>query len=273
MLTINLIDTGLFILTGSCAGFAAGLLGVGGGLIIVPVLYLVFTHQGYDPAYLMHMALTTSLATIVFTSISSTRAHHRRQAVIWPLVFLLSPGIIVGAWFGGLFASQIDSRYLINTFAIFEFLVALNLILKKQTAQHAKTISPVAATFGGFSIGFVSTIVGIGGGTMTVPFLHWFNISIRKAVATSAACGFPIALVGALSYIYASYGLNMGHSTVTTSATIGYLHLDALLFIAISSFISAPLGARVAHAISEKTLRLSFAILLFGLSFIMFLNN
>ena len=273
MLSVDLIDTGLFILTGAGAGFAAGLLGVGGGLIIVPVLYLVFAHQGYEQLHLMHMALTTSLATIVFTSISSTRAHHKKEAVLWPIVFLLSPGIIIGAWFGGLFASQINSQYLINTFAIFEFLVAVNLILKKQTTQHNTAIKPLTATAGGFSIGFISTIVGIGGGTMTVPFLHWFNISIRKAVATSAACGFPIALVGALSYIYASYSLDINSSTGTESETIGYLHLDALLFIAISSFIFAPLGVKVAHTITERTLRISFAVLLFSLSFIMFLNN
>jgi uncharacterized membrane protein YfcA len=268
-----MIDTGMFVLTGACAGFAAGLLGVGGGLIIVPVLYLVFAHQGYDPLYLMHMALTTSLATIVFTSISSTRAHHKRQAVLWPLVFLLSPGIIIGAWLGGLFASDINSQNLINSFAIFEFIVAVNLILKRQTTQHNTAIKPLTATAGGFSIGFISTIVGIGGGTMTVPFLHWFNISMRRAVATSAACGFPIALVGTLSYIYASYGLNIHNSAGAESTTIGYLHLNALLYIATSSFIFAPLGAKVAHNISEKTLRISFAVLLFSLSFIMFLNN
>lgn len=273
MLTLNLIDTGLFILTGAGAGFAAGLLGVGGGLIIVPVLFLVFAQQGYDPQHLMHMALTTSLATIVITSISSTRAHHKKQAVIWPLVYLLSPGILIGAWFGGVFASKIDSQYLINTFAVFEFLVAINLILKKQTTQHETKITTPTATLGGFSIGFISSIVGIGGGTMTVPFLHWFNVSIRKAVATSAACGFPIALAGALSYIYASYGIKINNPAAGASATIGYLHLTAGLFIAISSFMFAPLGAKVAHTVSEKTLRLSFAFLLFGLSFIMFLSN
>jgi uncharacterized membrane protein YfcA len=264
---LNLIEVCLYIFTGASAGFAAGLLGVGGGLIIVPVLYYIFSGQGYEQQLLMHMALTTSLATIVITSISSTLAHHKKQAVLWPIVFIVSPGIVIGAAFGGVFASSIDSNSLRTFFAFFELFVAINLILKKQPAQHESSIGPATATAGGFVIGFISTIVGIGGGTLTVPFLHWFNISIRKAVATSAACGFPIALTGTLSYLYVSYGVHPAYTH-----TIGYLHLEALLFIAASSFVFAPVGAKLAHIISEKTLRLSFACILFLLSARMFLS-
>lgn len=267
MLDLNLIETGAYILTGACAGFAAGLLGVGGGLIIVPVLFFIFSAQGYETPYLMQMALATSLATIVITSISSTRAHHKKHAVLWPVVFLLSPGIIVGAWFGGLFASAIDSNNLKSFFSIFEFAVAINLLLKKQPSQHNTAIKKTVAAASGAVIGFVSAIVGIGGGTMTVPFLHWFNISMRNAVATSAACGFPIALIGTFSYIYASYGTHTGNAFA-----IGYLQLDALFFIAGSSFIFAPLGAKVAHSISEQALRLTFAFILFALGFTMLLR-
>jgi uncharacterized membrane protein YfcA len=194
----------IYLLTGAFSGFAAGLLGVGGGLIIVPVLFFIFSASGYETPYLMQMALTTSLATIVITSISSTRAHHKKQAVIWSLVFLLSPGIILGAAFGGLFASSINSDSLKNFFAVFEFAVAANLLLNKRPARQDKEIKKMTAASGGAVIGFISTLVGIGGGTMTVPFLHWFNISMRNAVATSAACGFPIALTGTLAFIYAS---------------------------------------------------------------------
>lgn len=267
MFALDFIEISAYIFTGACAGFAAGLLGVGGGLIIVPVLFFIFATQGHETQYLMQMALTTSLATIVFTSISSTRAHHKRQAVLWPVVLLLSPGIIFGAWFGGLFASAINSDNLKSFFSIFEFAVAINLLLKKQPAQHNTAIKKNIAIAGGAVIGFVSTIAGIGGGTMTVPFLHWFNISMRNAVATSAACGFPIALIGTLSYIYASYQLPLDDPF-----SIGYLQLDALLFIAGSSFLFAPLGAKVAHSISEKTLRLSFSFILFVLGFIMLLK-
>jgi uncharacterized protein len=260
------IETGLYLLTGAFAGFAAGLLGVGGGLIIVPVLYFIFSAQGHGPQHLMHMALTTSLATIVFTSISSTLAHNKRKAVLWPLVFVLSPGIIIGSWFGGIFAADLDSEILGSVFAVFEFLVALNLLFKKPSTRLADSMHKAIATTGGIVIGFISTIVGIGGGTMTVPFLHWFNIPMRNAVATSAACGFPIALIGTLSFVYSSWTLPAGNSF-----SIGYLQVYALLIIASSSYLFAPLGARTAHVISEKALRLSFAFILFALSITMFL--
>jgi uncharacterized membrane protein YfcA len=267
LLELDLIEVCLYILTGAFAGLAAGLFGVGGGLIIVPVLYYIFSTQGYDQQHLMHIAVATSLATIVFTSISSTLAHHKKQAVIWSLVFLLSPGIIIGAWFGGIFATELDNKTLTSIFAIFELLIAINLLLKKQATQHETNIKKIVATTGGFIIGFISTIVGIAGGTMTVPFLHWFNISMHKAVATSAACGFPIALIGTLSYVYTGWGLQLNNTL-----SIGYLHLYALFFIASSSFIFAPLGAKLAHTISEKTLRLSFSLLLLILSMTMFLT-
>jgi len=252
------------MLTGAFAGFAAGLLGVGVGLIIVPVLFFIFASHGYEQQYLMQMALTTSLATIVITSISSTRAHHRRGAVLWPLVLLLSPGIILGAALGGVFASSINSDSLRLFFAIFEFAVATNMLVKKQPAPLDKNLGRNAAFSGGIGIGFISTLVGIGGGTMTVPFLHWFNIPMRYAVATSAACGFPIALIGTLSFIVTSYDQSFGNPH-----SLGYLQYDAFLFVAGSSFLVAPLGAKVAHSVSEKTLRTSFALLLFTLGIIM----
>jgi len=260
-----LVEVTLYIVTGAFAGIAAGLFGVGGGLIIVPVLYYIFSTQGYDQQHLMHMAVATSLATIVFTSLSSALAHHKKQAVLWPIVFLLSPGIVIGAWSGGIFAATLDTEILTSLFAVFELLIAANLLLQKIPEQHQTTINKIAAATGGTLIGFISTIVGIAGGTMTVPFLHWFNISMHKAVATSAACGFPIALIGTLSYIYSGWGLQL-----TDTPTIGYLQLYAILFIAPSSFIFAPLGAKLAHSISEKTLRYSFAFILLLLSIAMF---
>lgn len=264
MLELNLIELLLYISTGAFAGFAAGLFGVGGGLIIVPVLYYIFASQGYDPQYLMQMALTTSLATIVITSISSTLAHHKKQAVLWPLVLTLSPGIIIGSWLGGAFASVINSDYLRLFFIVFEFSVATNLLLSKQASHHNTEIKKSIATTGGTVIGFISTVVGIGGGTMTVPFLHWFNISMKNAVATSAACGLPIALIGTLSFVYSSYDISVG-----SAYSIGYLQVTAFLFIATSSFLFAPLGVKVAHSISDKTLKLNFSALLFALGTIM----
>jgi uncharacterized membrane protein YfcA len=264
---LNLIEVGLYLLTGAFAGFAAGLFGVGGGLIIVPVLYHAFSTQGYDQQHLMHMAIATSLATIVITSISSSLAHQKKRAVLWPVFILLTPGIIFGSWSGGIFASSLRNSELTSIFAVFEFIVALHLLLKRQPPQHASAIGKLPAGIGGFIIGFISAIVGIGGGTMTVPFLHWFNVSMRNAVATSAACGFPIALFGTLSYVYTGWDRELGGAAV-----IGYLNLQALFFIALTSFIFATLGAKVAHSISETKLRLSFALLLFVLGATMFLS-
>ena len=261
---IHLFDIALYLVTGAFAGFAAGLLGIGGGLIIVPVLYFIFSTLGYEAQQLMHMALTTSLATIIVTSISSTRAHHKKKAVLWPLVFLLSPGIILGAWSGGFFAASINTDYLRNIFIVFEFIVAFNLLLNKRPKKHTSRINKIVATIGGYIIGMISTLVGVGGGTMTVPFLHWFNIPMRNAIATSAACGFSIALIGTLSFIYASYDLPS-----SGLYAIGYLQYDAFLFISLSSYLFAPLGAKVAHSISETSLRLSFSALLFILAIIM----
>ena len=265
-MTPTLLETLLYLFTGAAAGFAAGLLGVGGGLIIVPVLYFIFASQGYPPQLIMHMALATSLASIVITAASSTYAHHKKQAVLWPVFLLLTPGILIGAWSGGLFASSVDSRVLKTFFAVFELLVAVHLLLKKQPAAHSERIGKIAAGTGGLIIGFISSLVGIGGGTMTVPFLHWFNVPMKRAVATSAACGLPIAVAGSLSYIAASYELATG------SANIGYLNLHALWFIAVASFLFAPIGARVAHSISDRALRLSFSSLLFFLGISMLLN-
>lgn len=259
-------DIALYLLTGSFAGFFAGLLGVGGGLIIVPILYFIFASQGIEASHLMHMALATSLATIIVTSISSAYAHHKKQAVLWPVVFLLSPGILFGAWSGGIFAANLDTGILKPVFGIFELLVALHLLSNIQSKEHELSIEPVKATAGGFIIGNVSAIVGIGGGTLTVPFLHWHRINIRSAIATSAACGFPIALAGAASYIYAGWAVEG-----LPQHSLGYVNLTAFASIILTSFLFAPLGAKAAHIMPERKLKIGFAILLLLISLKMLL--
>lgn len=254
-------DVILYLLTGSFAGFAAGLLGIGGGLIIVPILYFVFASQGIEQSHLMHMALATSLATIIFTSISSSFAHHKKQAVVWSTVFLLAPGICTGAWTGGIIASYLNTDILKPVFGVFEFLVALHLLGNIRTKQHVLLIKPIKATIGGLLIGNVSAIVGIGGGTLTVPFLHWHKFKIRNAIATSAACGLPIALFGTASYIVAGWGIN-----TLPEQTLGYVELSAFASIVIASIIFAPLGAKAAHIIPERTLKTGFGLFLLLLS-------
>jgi uncharacterized membrane protein YfcA len=247
----------LYLLTGAIAGLSAGLLGIGGGLIIVPVLFFIFSYQAIPAEHVMHMALATSLATIIVTSLSSASAHHRRNAVLWPIVFNLSPGIVIGAWLGAIFASSLGSDILRPVFGIFELLVAIHLLLNYRPETHSTSISRTTSITGGIVIGFISSIVGIGGGTLTVPFLLWHNISIRKAVASSAACGFPIAVAGTTAYVVS------GWDTAGLPAyTLGYVSLSAFAIIIITSMIAAPAGAALAHKLPEKTLRIIFALFL-----------
>ncbi len=256
MADIALIDALLYLLTGAIAGFAAGLLGVGGGLIVVPVLYFVFSAQGMDPAIVMHSALATSLATIIVTSISSTLAHHKKHAVLWPLVWRLTPGIAIGAWSGAMLAARLDTTMLKPVFAVFELLVALHLLRRALPKQHCSTLKTASAGLGGLVIGFVSAIVGIGGGTLTVPFLHWHNIAMRQAIATSAACGLPIAVVATAAYIVS------GWQAALPAPSLGFVHLPALSFIVPTSYLAAPLGAHLAHWLPEKQLQTGFALFL-----------
>jgi uncharacterized membrane protein YfcA len=266
----NLIEILLYILTGAFAGFSAGLLGIGGGLIIVPVLYFIFSTQGYEQQHLMHIALATSLATIVITSISSTLAHQRKRAVLWPVVLLLTPGIALGAWIGASFAAQLDTAILKPVFGVFEIFVALLLFSNYQSKQHKLAIKTVNGFIGGSIIGGISSIVGIGGGTLTVPFLNWHKINIKNAIATSAACGLPIAVFATASYIFNGWNFT-DDAANTTKTLVGYVHIQAFAVIAISSFLFAPLGAKLAHSISDRLLKKVFSIflLLLGLKMLL----
>jgi uncharacterized membrane protein YfcA len=256
----------LYLLTGAAAGLSAGLLGIGGGLIIVPILFFIFSHQPVATEHVMHMALATSLATIIVTSLSSARAHHKRGAVLWPIVFRLSPGIIIGAWLGAMFASTLASNTLRPVFGVFELLVAIHLLVNYKPGAHTTFVNSTKSITGGVVIGGISSIVGIGGGTLTVPFLLWHNISIRHAVASSAACGFPIALAGTVTYIFSGWSMES-----LPAHTLGYVYLPAFAMIIITSIITAPLGASLAHRLPEKTLRLFFAMFLLILGFKMLL--
>jgi uncharacterized membrane protein YfcA len=267
---LDLTSVLLYLLTGCFAGFSAGLLGIGGGLIIVPVLFFVFSSQGYESEALMHMALATSLATIITTSISSTLAHHKKRAVLWPVFFSLAPALCAGAWLGAMLASKMDTAVLKPVFGIFELFVAALMLSQYQSRRHQLRIRPANAIIGGGIIGSLSAIIGIGGGTLTVPFLHWHNIDIKHAVATSAACGLPIAIFATASYVIS--GWQLPAEFAETQNSLGYVQLDAFFFIALSSFIFAPLGARTAHRLSSKNLKKTFALLLLALGLKMLLS-
>jgi len=182
------------------AGLMAGLLGIGGGLVIVPVLALLFAGQGFAADTIMHFAIGSSLATIVLTSIASFMAHHRRSGVLWAVVRPLTPGIVLGALLGAWLARQVEGPVLAVIFGVFEILIAIQLLWGRQPASRRGLPDRAGLGIAGFVIGAVSAVLGIGGGTLTVPFLLWHRVDIRNAVGTAAACGLPIAFAGAAGF-------------------------------------------------------------------------
>ncbi len=245
---------------GSVSGFLAGLLGIGGSMLMVPVMTWVLARQGVPALYVVHAAIGTSLATICIASLSSIRAHHRRGAVRWPLVFALTPGILLGAYLGSLIATHLDSRVLGFVFAFFLAFSAMQMIanLKPKAArQLPQTPGMVAA---GGVIGTVSGLLGAGGGFISVPFMTWCNVPIHNAVATSAALGFPIAVAGTVGYV-----VNGWNTPGMPAWTVGFVYLPALLVIVLASVCLAPLGAKVAHSMNTSGLKRAFACLLLTL--------
>jgi uncharacterized membrane protein YfcA len=243
-----------YLALGAFAGIMAGLLGVGGGLIIVPALAWILQLQQVSEAVIMHLAIGTSLATIVITSISSVRAHHHHGAVLWPVFWKLTPGIVAGALVGAKIADLLPSATLRIVFSLFVLLVAAQMGFAAKPAPHRDLPGTAGMLTAGGVIGFVSAIVGIGGGSLTVPFLNWCNTSIRHAVATSAACGLPIAIAGALGFV-----VNGWNRADLPSWSGGYVYGPALLGIAAASMLSAPWGARLAHTLPTEVLKKVFA--------------
>ena len=246
-----------YLLTGTVAGVMAGLLGVGGGLVIVPVLVWLFRKIGMDESIVMHLAVGTSLATIVVTSISSVRSHHKRGAVRWPLFRQLAPGIVVGALLGAAIAEQLDTLWLQRVFGLFAIIVSFQMAFSTKVKPHRQLPGRAGMASAGGLIGMVSSVVGIGGGSMTVPFLSWNNVPMVNAVATSSACGLPIAVAGAAGFLVAGWG-----NAALPQYSSGYLYWPAVAGIVVTSFLMAPVGAALAHRLPVKSLRKIFAALL-----------
>jgi uncharacterized membrane protein YfcA len=239
-------------------GIVAGLLA---GLIIVPALCYLFELQGISPEATLHLAIGTSLGTIVFTSLSSAGAHHRRGAVDLGIVMRISPGILAGTYLGGLLASRMVTHTLKVVFAGFLLLVAAQMLSGAKPQPTRVFPKMVGATAVGTAIGTVSGLVGIGGGSMSVPFMLWCNVDTRRAVGTSAAIGLPIAVSGALSY-----AINGMRSPLHLPHTWGYLHWPALFGVAVLSVATAPLGAQLAFRVAPAKIKRYFALLLIAMS-------
>jgi uncharacterized membrane protein YfcA len=253
MLSTQLLS---YLSLGVIAGFCAGLFGIGGGLVIVPAL--VYLLQSQSPGdHLMQTVIGTSLATVIPTALASTWAHHRHGAVAWPLVRRLAPGIVIGTAGGAVIADLIGSNALRSFFAVFLFAAALHMAFGGWPAGRRALPGRRGMTAAGIIIGAVSALVGIGGGTLTTPFLAWCRVELRRAVATSAACGLPIALTGTVAYLIA--GLN---ESGLPAGNGGYIHWPAAAAIAATSICTAPLGARLTHRLPVILLRRLFAVLL-----------
>lgn len=256
------MDWVLYLLVGSFAGVLAGLFGVGGGAIIVPILIVIFSLQGFAEQSLVHVAVGTSFATIVITSASSILAHHKLGNILWPVVRLMAPGLMLGVVLGSIVASSVAGTQLQLAIAVFLMLVAVQMFSGLQPPAAFGLPGAFGLATAGGVIGGASAFFGIGGGSLTVPFLSAARASMHNAVATSAACGFPIALLGALTYGY--QGLKVEGLPAFSS---GYIYWPAFAGIAIASMPCAKLGAKLAMKLPEKILKRSFALLLFGIGF------
>lgn len=261
----------IYLSIGVIAGLLAGLLGIGGGLVIVPALLAVYSRFTWQSDQLMQIALGTSLATIIFTSVSSVWAHHQRGAVQWDIVKRLSVGILLGALIGGFTAQFVAGKYLQYFFALFELYVAIQMFHVTTTPKVQITSTHLPSNTlmigAGIVIGKISSLLGIGGGTLTVPFLYWHNIDLHKAIASSAACGIPIAIAGTIGYIIGGW-----NQPYLPQPSLGYIYLPSMISITISSMLFAPLGVKISHQLPVNLLKKIFSGLLIILSAYMFIK-
>ncbi len=250
-----------FLAVGCGAGFLAGLLGIGGGMVMVPLMTWLLDHRGFPPDALVKVAVATSLSTICFTSLASVRAHHRRGAVDWSVVKPFAPGIVVGSLIGAQIANAIPGTVLATLFAIFVAASGLQMFMDRKP-KPARVLPGPKGMFGaGGVIGMLASLVGAGGGFISVPFMTWCNVPVHRAVGTSSALGFPIAIAGTVGYVLAGWNLHG-----MPAGTLGYLYLPAVGLISITSVLLAPYGASVAHRMNVRQLKRVFAVMLFVLA-------
>ncbi|WP_286240402.1 sulfite exporter TauE/SafE family protein [Neptuniibacter halophilus] len=256
----------IYLLLGAAAGVVAGLFGIGGGLLIVPVLVFSFELQGMSADVLTHAAVATSLATIVATSISSTMAHHKRGAVRWDIFRPLSMGIVLGAFLGVVTAGKMTGEWLQISLGCFAIAISIQMAFNLKPGAGDQEISTTGHGIAGGVIGWFSAIFGIGGGTLSVPYLSWGRIQMQQAVATSAACGLPIALMGALTNIWQGWD-----HPLMPEWSAGFIYLPALLGIVLTSTLFAKVGAKLAHSLPPLLLKRIFAgfLLVVGLRFLL----
>ena len=255
-----------YLAAGAISGLLAGLFGIGGGMIIVPILIYIFKAQGVPEAALTHVGIGTSLTTIIVTSIISLRAHDSKGAVNWSVWKLMAPGLVIGSLIGAGVASVIHGNSLQAIIGIGAFLVGLKMLFTKNKSleenNFSKLPSPLGQTSLGSLIGIVSAIFGIGGGTLTVPILNHYGLKIQNAVGTSAACGLPIAASGAFGFFVFGQFVDPSVKEVLPSGVLGFVHIYAFICLSLASFFTARIGAKLTHKLPAAALKKAFAVLL-----------
>jgi len=250
-----------YLAIGVIAGFAAGLLGIGGGAMIVPMLVFVFAEQGIPVEHRLHIALGTAMAGVIFTSVSSVRAHHRFGAVDWKIARAIAPGILAGSFGAALVAGFIPTRPLAMIFTALVFYAATQIFFDLRPKNTRPLPGPAGLFAAGALIGGGSSMASAGGAFLSIPFLAWCSVPLRRAIGTAAAIGFPIAVAGTAGYVL--QGLRA--STLPAGA-LGYVYLPALAPVVVTSMLTAPLGARLAHRLPVKRLRMVLAVMLYAMA-------
>lgn len=249
-----------YLLIGAMVGFLAGLLGIGGGMIIVPLLVFVFSARSFPEASLMHASLGTAMATILFTSISSVRAHHRHGGVDWTIARAIAPGILLGGFAAPALAAQIPTRPLAMFFTAFMFYAATQTLFRMQPKATRELPGAGGLFVAGGVIGLLSSLLAAGGAFLSIPFMTWCKVPLRRAIGTAAAIGFPVAAAGTIGYVL--NGLRVGH---LPEWSLGFVYLPALVPIVITSMLAAPLGAQLTHTLPVAKFRIVFALVLYSI--------
>lgn len=258
---MDLISISLLALLGCCTGFLAGLLGIGGGLVLTPFLTMILAGRVIPDEIAVHVAIATSLSTIIFTSASSVRAHASRGGVVWHIVLAGAPGILLGSVIGAQISGFLSNFAISLMFGCFVMFSALRMFFGKNSKSNRALPGSVGICAAGGAVGAISSLVGAGGGFISVPLMTACNVPIHRAVGTSAALGFPIAVAGTMGYIWSGWNY-----PGLPDYSLGFLYLPALVSVAVCSVLTAPIGAKVAHSIDTKPLKRIFASLLFVLA-------
>jgi uncharacterized membrane protein YfcA len=256
-----------YLILGLFAGLLAGMLGIGGGVIVVPVLIFIFQFSGFSAEVIPHIAIGTSLAAIVFTSLAAIWAQQQRRAIDWHLVRLLAPATLIGGLISGYLAGFIPATLLKGIFALFLVLVGTQFILNWRPAAHWQLPGKIGLWGAGLGIGSLSALLGIGGGNITVPFLHACNLELKRAIAISTALGFPIALFGTVGFVISGW-----NNALLPSASLGYISLPALITIALASMLTAPFGVQLSHRLPVQKLKQIFGLLVVLIALLMLGN-